>query len=111
MELPIWLNAAKIGGLVVLCLAFVQYFKQYIPEKKIRLFAVGVGIILSIAYEIYVGNAFVGITHWVKAFVDGTVAAILADLGYGFLSKTAGRFTLPSKADITKEGEKDEEET
>jgi len=98
MELPGWLDVPKIVGLTVLVLAFVQYFKTSIPEKYIKYFALGVGVILGIACEYYIGAKIV----WVKAILNGAIAAVLADTTYGFLSKTAGSFVLPSKSDLEK---------
>ncbi len=94
MELPAWLDLPKIGGLAVLVLAIVQYVKQYIPEKWIKLAAIGIGIAASVACECYIGQSF----RIVNAVVNGVVAAILADTTYGFLSnKGDGAFKLPSK--------------
>jgi len=99
MELPTWLDVPKIAGLTVLVLAFVQYFKTSIPEKYIRYFAIVVGIILGILCELYIGAKVI----WVKAILNGAIAAILADTTYGFLSKAAGgSFVLPSKSDLEK---------
>ncbi len=93
MDLPSWLDAPKIAGLAVLIMAVVQYFKTYIPEKYVKLFAMGIGVILAILCELYIGAKLI----WVKAILNGIVAAVLADTAYGFLSKKGGPLTLPSK--------------
>ena len=93
--LPSWLDAPKIAGLAVLILAVVQYFKVSIPDKYVKYFAMGVGVILAILCELYIGAKIV----LVKALLNGIVAAIIADTAYGFLSPKAGTFTLPSKTD------------
>lgn len=94
MELPAWLDLPKIGGLAILILAVVQYIKVYIPDKWIKLVAIGIGILASIACECYVGASF----RIINAVVNGIVAAIFADTAYGFLSnKGGGIFKLPSK--------------
>lgn len=103
MDLPSWLDAPKIAGLTVLVLAFVQYLKVYIPEKYIKLFAIGIGIVLSILCELYIG----AVMNWVKAVVNGAVASIVADLGYSFLSKTGAKFALPSKTELTNNEKKE----
>jgi hypothetical protein len=93
MDLPSWLDAPKIAGLAALVLAVVQYLKPYLPEKYVKLFALWIGIILSILCELYIGVELI----WVKAMLNGIVAAVLADTAYGFLSKKGGPLTLPSK--------------
>ncbi len=93
MDLPSWLDAPKIAGLAVLILAVVQYFKVSIPDKYIKCFAMAIGIVLAILCELYIGAKIV----WVKAILNGAIAAILADTAYGFLSKKGGLLTLPSK--------------
>ncbi len=93
MDLPSWLDAPKIAGLAVLILAVVQYLKSYIPDKYVKLFALVIGVILAILCELYIGVRLI----WVKAILNGLVAAVLADTAYGFLSKKGGPFTLPSK--------------
>ncbi len=108
MDLPSWLDAPKIAGLSILCLAFTQYFKKRVPEKYIPYLALVLGVLISIASEIYIGAAFSGTTSWVKAIVNGVIAAIMADLGYSFLSRTPTAFTLPSQTDILKKEVSDE---
>lgn len=103
--LPAWLDAPKIAGLSVLQMGFVQYFKEYIPEKWIKLFAIGMGIVLSIAMEIYIGSAFTGHTDWIKAIVNGMVAVVIGHLGYSFLSTKPTSFSLPSKTQVESKAE------
>ncbi len=93
MDLPNWLDAPKIAGLAVLILAVVQYLKTYIPEKYVKLCALVIGVVLAILCELYIGAKLI----WVKAILNGIVAAVLADTAYGFLSKKGGPLTLPSK--------------
>ncbi len=93
--LPGWLDAPKIAGLAVLCLAVVQYFKNGIPEKYVKYFAVVVGIVLSFACELYIGS----VLNPVKAAVNGLIATVVSDTAYKFLSNSKSQsFTLPSKA-------------
>jgi hypothetical protein len=102
-ELPGWLDAPKIAGLAVLTLMFVQYFKAQIPDKWIKVCAVLMGITLSILCEIYIG-ATPSMLNWVKAIVNGAVAAVISDTAYKFLSNSKSpSFTLPSKVQETGE--------
>jgi hypothetical protein len=92
--LPAWLDAPKIAGLAALTLIVVQYFKQGIPDKFIKLFSLGIGIVLSFACEVYIGAAL----NPVKAVVNGLIATVTADTAYQFLgSNRSPPFTLPSK--------------
>jgi len=100
MDLPSWLDAPKIAGLSVLTLIVVQYFKSGIPDKWIKFSSLGVGIALSFACEIYIGAAL----NPVKAIINGLIATVTADTAYKFVSNSkSASFTLPSKADITKD--------
>lgn len=100
MELPSWLDAPKIMGLAVLVLLITQYFKEQIPAKAVRYFAMGLGILLAIVCECYMEAKFSwsSATFWAKAILNGAVAAVAADFGYSFLSRKGGLpFTIPSK--------------
>lgn len=99
MDLPSWLDAPKIAGLAILTLMFVQYFKGQIPDKWIKYAAVLMGIALSIACEIYIGATWATL-NWVKAGVNGAVAAVASDTAFQFFSNKGGKFTLPSKPEV-----------
>jgi hypothetical protein len=102
MGLPDWLDMTKIGGLAVLTLVVIQYLKGSIPVKFIKPATLLVGIVLAYLGERYVGSAVV----WVKIIVNGLLAGIMSDVGYGLLSNKggSGTFTLPSKDQLTKPG-------
>jgi hypothetical protein len=99
LNLPSWLDAPKIAGLAVLTLMFVQYFKAQIPDKWIKVAAVLMGITLSVACEIYIGATWATLS-WVKAVVNGSVAAVASDTAFQFFSNKGGKFTLPSKSEL-----------
>lgn len=93
---PTWLDMAKISGIAVLTLAVVQYFKSSIPDAYIRYFTIAMGIILAALGDLYAGAKVV----WYQVLLNGILAGIVSDLGYAFLSKKGGPFTLPSKDDL-----------
>lgn len=99
MSLPDWLDLGKIGQLGIIIMMIVQYIKAQIPDKYIKYVAIGIGILVSILCECYIGG--IANIPWIKAIVNGILAAILADTGYQFLSsKGGGNFTLPSKGAV-----------
>jgi len=81
MSLPEWLDLTKIGSTAVILMAIINYFKSGIPEKLIQYITVIIGILISILAELYVGAAL----NWVRAILNGVLAAVLADTGYKFL--------------------------
>jgi hypothetical protein len=93
---PTWLDMAKIGGIAVLTLAVVQYFKSGIPDAYIKYFTIASGIILAILGDLYAGSKVI----WYQVVINGVLAGIMSDLGYAFLSKKGGTFALPSKSDL-----------
>jgi hypothetical protein len=96
-----WLDFERIIGLAILTLAIVQYIKVNIPDKAIKVFTILVGVVLAILADLYVGVPAAKIA-WFKDVVNGILAAVLSDIGYGFLSTKAGAFALPSKDDLRK---------
>jgi hypothetical protein len=94
--LPTWLDMAKIGGIAVLTLAVVQYFKASIPDAYIKYFTIASGIVLAVLGDLYAGSKVI----WYQVLINGVLAGIMSDLGYAFLSKRGGAFVLPSKDDL-----------
>ena len=94
-----WLDFERIIGIAILTLAVVQYLKANIPDKFIKVFTILVGVALAVLADLYVGVPKIA---WFKDIVNGVLAAVLSDIGYGFLSTKAGAFTLPSKDDLKK---------
>lgn len=100
--LPKFLEVAKILGVAICVFAIVQYIKADIPEnwaKRIRLIAIGIGLIFSFLLEIYVG-AKTKELNFAKILVNGVLGAVFSDVAYKFLSKTGGSFVMPSRNQI-----------
>lgn len=101
MELPDFLDAARIGQLALLVAIVIQYVKDKVPEWFIKPYLQMVlGIILSwlgLAYVSGAVNPF--LVPWVKVIVDGIVAALVSDFGYNFLVSKPGSpaFSLPTR--------------
>ncbi|OFY39606.1 MAG: hypothetical protein A2Z69_00225 [Bacteroidetes bacterium RBG_13_44_24] len=95
MNLPEWLDLTKIGAIGIILLAVVQYIKAHLPEKWIWLITIVLGVVISIVSELYIGADPI---NWIRAIVNGVLAAVIADTGYQFLSGK-GNLSLPSKGE------------
>jgi hypothetical protein len=101
MNLPSFVDMAKVAEIGVLVLMIIQYFKRGIPETWIPIVSVLVGILISFGY---LSNTV--IADWTPymifvTIVNGVAGAIGADTAYSFVSNTKSpTATLPSKAQI-----------
>ena len=100
-SLPGWLDINRIGEIAFLTIALMQFFKTKIPSKYIWMFQIALAIGISFGSVLYMGASI----SLVKGIIDGLIAAVTAELGYQFFSKTSGPFTLPSKGELIKKEE------
>ena len=106
MNLPSFVDLARVAEIGVLVLIITQYLKKGIPETWIPIVSVLIGILLSFGY---LSNTVV--SEWTPylifcTIVNGIIGAIGADGTYTFVSNAKGSptFTLPSKAQLTTSG-------
>lgn len=101
MNLPSFLDLARIGELALLVAMVIQYIKDKVPEPIIKPYLQMVlGILFSWLAIAYVAGTVNPLNvPWVKVVVDGIVAALASDFGYNFLSSKPGSpaFSLPTR--------------
>ena len=101
MNLPSFMDMAKVAEIGVLVLIVIQYFKSAIPEKLIPVISVLLGIALSFGY---ICN--IPFSEWTPYLVfvtilTGVAGAIGADTAYSFVSGTKSTpISLPSRAQL-----------
>ena len=97
-----FLDLARIGELALLVLMLVQYIKNYVPEKIIKPYLqIASGIAFSWMGMAYTaGIADILQMPIIKLTVDGILAGMASETGYGFLSykPDSPAFSLPRKA-------------
>lgn len=101
MNLPSFVDLARVAEIGMMVLLIIQYFKKGIPETWIPAVSVLLGIALSFGY---LSNTV--IADWTPyliftTIVNGAVGAMGADTAYTFVSNTKSPVaTLPSKAQL-----------
>lgn len=98
MTLPSIIDLLAIGGIGFLTMMFIQYVKDGIPDKLVRVATILAGI--GVGFLWYYNPQTGGIPDLVVIIANGVFGAIAADTGYNFLSPTnSPAFTLPGRED------------
>jgi hypothetical protein len=101
MTLPSIIDLQAIAAIGMLVLIFMQYIKDAIPDKLMRVCSLLVGIGISFLWFYKPGNYNF---DFIMIIANGIFGAIGADTGYQFLSPTGSPiFSLPSKEEKLEE--------
>ncbi|MBU0907402.1 MAG: hypothetical protein KKE05_04575 [Nanoarchaeota archaeon] len=97
MTLPAIIDLQAITAIGMLVLIFMQYIKDAIPDKLMRVCSLLVGIGISFLWFYKPGNYNF---DFIMIIANGIFGAIGADTGYQFLSPSGSQvFSLPGKID------------